>query len=487
MADLNIATLSGDYAVISEAAVEDFRGSLHGESLRPGDEGYDTARRIWNAMIDKRPALIARCSGTADVINSVNFAREHGLLISVRGGGHNFPGNSVCNDGLMIDLSRMTGVRVDPAAKTVRAQGGTKWGAFDHETQAFGLAAPGGTDLDTGIAGLTLGGGIGWLSGSYGLSCDNLISADVVTADGRSLTASADKNPDLFWALRGGGGNFGVVTSLEYRLHPVGPMVLAGLLVYPFDKVREFFALVNELTANIPDEMNIITFLTTLPDGGGKACTILLCYHGAIEEGERVIRPLREFGPPLSDNVRPRTYTEAQTLALAPQGRLNYLKSHFMKQVSDDAVDITLDYFDRVTSPLSTIFFQYLGNATRRVPAGKTAFGHRDALCEWGVNAVFLDPGESEVHVRWARDFASAFLPFSSGAYVNQVGTEAEEGAEAIRAAFGDNFQRLEALKQKYDPVNLFSHNQNIRPRILAPEGSGAGIPRTDERRGASR
>ncbi len=466
MADLKIATLSGDYAVISEAAVEDFRGNLHGESLRPGDAGYDGARRIWNAMVDKRPALIARCSGTADVINSVNFARENGLLISVRGGGHNFPGNSVCNDGLMIDLSQMTGVRVDPAAKTVRAQGGAKWGAFDHETQAFGLAAPGGTDADTGIAGLTLGGGIGWLSGNYGLSCDNLISADVITADGRSLTASADENPDLLWGLRGGGGNFGVVTSLEYRLHPVGPEVLAGFLFYPFDKVREFFALVNGLTADMPDELNLITSLMTLPEGGGRACSILLCYHGPIEEGERIIRPLREFGPPLIDDVRPMSYTDAQKLAVAPRGRQNYLKSHFISQVSDDVVDIALDYFDRVTSPLSSVLFQYLGNAARRVPANETAFGHRAALCEWATNAVFLHPEESEVHIRWARNFASALLPFSSGAYINQVGTEAEEGAEAIQAAFGDNFQKLAALKPKYDPTNLFSHNQNIRPRI---------------------
>ena len=254
MADLRIATLSGDYRVIGGAELEDFRGSLHGGSLLPGDEGYDGARRIWNAMIDKRPAMIARCSGPADVISSVNFARENGLVISVRGGGHNFPGNSVCNDGLMIDLSGMTGVRVDPAARTVRAQGGTKWRAFDHETQAFGLAAPGGTDLDTGIAGLTLGGGIGWLSGSYGLSCDNLMSADVVTADAQALTASAAQNPDLFWALRGGGGNFGVATALEYRLHPVGPEVLAGVLVYPYEKVRGFFELVGEVTAGMPDE-----------------------------------------------------------------------------------------------------------------------------------------------------------------------------------------------------------------------------------------
>ena len=465
MADVKFATLSGDYATISKAAVKDFRGSLHGESLLPGDDGYDSVRRVWNAMVDKRPALISRCSGTADVINSVNFARENGLLISVRGGGHNFPGNSVCEDGLMIDLSRMTGVRVDPAARTVRAQGGTKWGAFDHETQAFGLAAPGGTDPDTGIAGLTLGGGIGWLSGSYGLSCDNLISADVVTADGRMLTASANENPDLLWGLRGGGGNFGVVTSLEYHLHPVGPTALAGYLVYPYDKARELFALMGEFTANMPDEMNIITFLATAPESRDKVCRILLCYYGPIEEGERIIRPLREFGPPLSDDVRPMTYGKAQALALAPHGRQNYLKSHFMSEVGDEVVDINLDFFDRVTSPLSSVLFQYLGNATRRVPANETAFGHRGALCEWATNAVFLDPGESEIHIRWVREFASALSPFSSGPYINQVGAEAEEGAAEIQAAFGSNFERLASLKQQYDPANMFSHNHNIRAR----------------------
>ena len=465
MADVKFATLSGDYATIGEAAVKDFRASLHGESLLPGDDGYDSVRMVWNAMVDKRPALISRCSGTADVINSVNFARENDLLISVRGGGHNFPGNSVCEDGLMIDLSRMTGVRVDPAARTVRAQGGTKWGAFDHETQAFGLAAPGGTDPDTGIAGLTLGGGIGWLSGSYGLSCDNLISADVVTADGRMLTASAEENPGLLWGLRGGGGNFGVITSLEYRLNPVGPTVLAGYLVYPYDKARELFALMGEFTANMPDEMNIITFLATAPESGDKVCRILLCYYGPIEEGERIIRPLREFGPPLSDDVRPMTYGEAQALALAPQGRQNYLKSHFMSEVGDEVVDINLDFFDRVTSPLSSVLFQYLGNATRRVPTGDTAFGHRSALCEWATNAVFLDPGESEIHIRWVREFALALSPFSSGPYINQVGAESEEGAAEIQAAFGSNFERLASLKQQYDPANMFSHNHNIRAR----------------------
>ena len=471
MADLKIATLSGDYTAVSESAIKDFRGSLYGETLLPGDDGYDGARRIWNAMVDKRPAMIARCSGTADVINSVNFARENNLLISVRGGGHNFPGNSVCNDGLMIDLSCMTGVRVDPAARTVRAQGGVKWGAFDHETQAFGLATTGGTDVDTGIAGLTLGGGIGWLSGSHGLSCDNLISADVVTAAGRPLTASAGENSDLLWALRGGGGNFGVVTSLEYRLHPVGPEVLAGWLIFPAEKARDFFAAVNDFTGNMPDEMNLITFLHTLPDstrkdGGGKACSILLCYHGPIDEGKKAIQPLRRLGTPIVDDVRPMSYTDAQKLAVAPAGRQNYLKSHFVSEVGDDIVDLALDYFERITSPLSSILFQYLGNAARRVPAGDTAFGQRHALTEWATNAVFLDPGESEVHIRYVREFANDMLPYSSGAYVNQVGTEEDDGAEAIQAAYGDNFQRLAALKQKYDPTNLFSHNQNIRPRL---------------------
>ena len=288
----------------------------------------------------------------------------------------------------------------------------------------------------------------------------------MVTADGRAICASADENPDLFWGLRGGGGNFGVVTSLEYRLHSVGPEVLAGWLIFPIDEVREFFARVNDFTDTMPDEMNLITFLHTLPDGGGKACSILLCYHGDIAEGERTLRPLREIATPLVDDVRPMSYTDAQKLAVAPPGRQNYLKSHFVGEVTPDLVDIALDFFDRVTSPLSSVLFQYMGNAAQRVPAGETAFAHRDALCEWATNAVFMDPGESEVHIRWAREFASAISPFSLGEYINQVGTEADSGEEAIQAAFGDNFQRLADLKRKYDPSNLFSHNQNIRPRL---------------------
>ena len=465
MIDLQIATLTGKETVIQETVVEEFKSSLRGKLLRPGDDGYHEARKIWNAMIDKRPALIAQCSGVADVISSVNFARNNNVLVSVRSGGHNFPGNCVCDNGLMIDLSKMTGVRVDPINATARARGGTKWAEFDHETQAFGLATPGGTDGDTGIAGLTLGGGIGWLSGKYGLTCDNLISADVVTADGRFLTASATQNADLFWALRGGGGNFGIVTSFEYQLHPVGPTVLAGSVVYPFDRVKEFLRFYSEFSGKIPDEMNMIASLITLPEGS-KVCSIMVCYSGSIEEGERALRPIREFGPPLTDDIRPMTYTEAQEMAATQVGQHNYLKSHLMGQASDDAIDTMIDHFKRVTSPLSSIAFQQLGNASNRVESGEIAFGHRDAWYEWMVTSVWQDPGGSEIHVRWARECYESMLPFSLGAYVNQVGTEAEEGTDSIMAAFGDNFQRLAVLKQKYDPTNLFSHNANIRPRI---------------------
>ena len=467
MAAVQVATLTNTDIVLDEASVGDFKSSLRGELLRPGDEGYDEARKIWNAMIDKRPALIAQCRGVADVINSVNFARNNNILVSVRGGGHNIPGNCVCNDGLMIDLSKMTSVRVDPSMGTARAEGGVKWGAFDHETQAFGLATPGGTDSDTGIAGLTLGGGIGWLSGKHGLSCDNLISADVVTADGRFLIASATENTDLFWAIRGGGGNFGIVTSFEYQLHPVGPMVLAGMVVYPFAIAKEFMRFYNDFSSNVPDEMNTVVAFGTSPEGT-KECVLAVCYQGSIEEGERVLRPVREFGPPLADDIRPMAYTEVQNMFAAENlsGRQNYVKSHFIGQISGDAIDTMVDNFEKVTSPLSGMIIQQLGNATNRVESGETAFGHRDARYDWGPMATWLDPGESEIHIRWSREFSQSMLPFTSGFYVNQVGTEADEGADMIKAAFGDNFQRLATLKQKYDPTNLFSHNQNIRPRL---------------------
>ena len=314
MAELRVATMNGPDTVLDEGAVDDFRAGLRGEMICPGDLLYEDARKVWNGMIDRRPGLIVRCAGVSDVINSVNFARTNSLLVSVRGGGHNVAGNSVCDGGIVIDTSRMKGMRVDPVSRTSRAQPGLTWFDYDVETQAFGLASPGGTVSDTGIAGLTLGGGIGWLSGKHGLACDNLLSVDIVTADGQFRTASATENEDLFWGVRGGGGNFGVVTSFEYQLHPVGP-VLAGLLVYSFDKAKETLKFYRDFSGSIPDEMNTLGGLMTLPDGT-RAVGVLACYNGPIEAGERALRPLREFGPPLSDEIKPMAYTYLQTMLI---------------------------------------------------------------------------------------------------------------------------------------------------------------------------
>ena len=467
MTDLRVTTTRGTDMVLDEATVQDFTTSLRGPLLRPGDAGYDEARKVWNANIDKRPALIACCAGVSDVVNAVNFARVNSLLVSVRGGGHNIPGNCVCNGGLVIDLHRMKGIRVDPTRRTVRAEGGVKWGEFDHETQAFGLAAPGGTDADTGIAGLTLGGGIGWLSGKYGLACDNLIGADIVTADGQFRHVNASEHPDLFWAIRGGGGNFGVVTSFEYQLHPVGPLVLAGVVFYPFEQAKAFLRFYSDFSRTIPDELNTIGALGTSP-AGAKVGVMAVCYSGPLEAGEQILRPVREFGPPLADHIQPMPYTAAQQILapLAPAGRQYYIKSHFIHEVSDAAIDTMVTHFEQVTSPLSAMIFQQLGNAASRVPSGATAFSYRDPGYEWAAFSAWLDPGESAGHIQWARAFSQAMLPFTRGFYVNQVGTEAEEGADLIREAFGANYQRLADLKRQYDPTNLFRHNQNIQPTV---------------------
>ena len=343
--------------------------SLRGELLRAGDAAYDEARKVWNGMIDKRPGLIARCTGVADVISAVDFARTHQLLVSVRGGGHNIPGNAVCDGGLMIDLACMRSVRVDPKRRTARAEGGVTWGELDHETQAFGLATTGGSVSDTGIAGLTLGGGLGWLAGKCGLSCDNLLSADVVTADGTLLVASATEHADLFWGLRGGGGNFGIVTSFEYQLHPVGPL-LAGMVLHPFTKAKEALAYYRDFAKAIPDEVNTMGGLLTSPDGDLMA-VIAVCYNGSLDAGERVLRPLREFGPPVADQIRPMAYREVQTQldAAAVRGRRYYFKSSFMRSISDDAIDALIDRFANVPSPHTLVFFQQLGNAANRVGA----------------------------------------------------------------------------------------------------------------------
>lgn len=462
MGGLRFATLSGSERVLPPAATEAFRSRIRGGVLGHGEHGYDEARAVFNAMIDRRPALIVRCAGVADVIAAVRFARDHDLRVSIRGGGHGVTGNAVCDGGLVIDLSRMRSVRVDPAKRTARAGGGATWGDFDHETQAFDMATTGGIVPTTGIAGLTLGGGIGYLNRKYGLACDNLIAADVVTADGRLLKASAEENDDLFWGLRGGGGNFGVVTALEYRLHPVGP-VLGGELIFPLDRAKETLRFYRDWSTAAPDEVRADATLLSGPDG--PALAIIVCYCGSIESGERVLRPLRQFGPPIADTIAPSPYARIQNLlteVLAP-GFLHYWKSGFFRSFSDDAIEKLVDFFAAaVPSPFAAVAIEHLGGAISRVGEAETAFNHRRAQHSCLVLRAWRESAASGDNIAWARACYGVMEPFlEQGVYVNYLG---EEGESRVRAAYGVNYQRLAALKRKYDPTNFFRGNQNIRP-----------------------
>ncbi len=457
---------SASAAAITPAVLDELRGKLRGRLLRPADPEYDSARHIWNGMVDRRPALIARCRGAADVTAAVRFAREHGLLLSVRGGGHNVAGNAVCDGGLMIDLAEVNGVRIDPANRTARAGGGALWRDLDHEAAAFGLATTGGIIPTTGIGGLTLGGGFGWLMRKHGLSCDNLLSADVVTADGRCLTANAEDNADLFWGLRGGGGNFGVVTSLEYRLHPLD-RILGGMVLHPLDRAADVLRFLREFAETAPDELTSMAVLLTAPDGA-KMLAVVVCYCGTLEEGERALRPLRRFGPPAADQIAPMPYTQLQGLLEAgfPPGRQNYWKSSFLRELADDAVAAAVAHFRAVPSPTTAIAIEHLGGAVGRVGEADTAFAHRQARFNFLAVSSWTDPRENETHMRWTRTVWNDIQPFATGGvYVNYLGDAADEGAARVAAAYGSrNHTRLAALKKKYDPLNLFRLNQNIRP-----------------------
>jgi FAD/FMN-containing dehydrogenase len=471
MADLRVLEQSGAETILREAVVEEFRGNLRGRLLLAVDDGYDSARKIWNGMIDRRPALIARCAAAADVVRCVDFARENDLVVAVRGGGHNIAGNAVCDGGLVIDLTGTKTVRVDPARRTARADAGVTWGEFDHETQAFGLATPGGQVSTTGIAGLTLGGGWGWLARKYGLASDNLLSVDIVTADGKLRTASATENTDLFWGVRGGGGNFGVVTSFEYRLHEVGPVV-GGFVFYPFAMAREVLQRYRELTHAAPDELAVDAVLLTLPDGT-KVAGIAACYCGPVAEGERLLRPLKTFGTPLVDQLGPTSYTAVQTMldASYPSGIQHYWKSSFLQDIGDKAIDTMIAQCTTLPSPMCHGLLEYqLGGAMGRVDRAATAFAARDAQHAFVSLGVCVDPAEAKRCAQWAREFWEAMQPFSTGGvYVNYLGREVDEGAERVRAAYGaEKYQRLLALKEKYDPTNLFRLNQNIRPMTTA-------------------
>ncbi len=445
---------------LDEADIQGFAAALRGDLIRPEDDRYGAARAVFNAMVDRRPALIVRCASVADVMRGVEFARSHDLPLSIHGGGHSVAGKAVCDGGLMLDLSSMKGIRVDPVRRTAEAQGGLTLGEFDHETQAFGLATTLGVVSVTGIAGLTLGGGLGWLNGKHGLACDNLISAEVVTADGRLLRATEEENEDLFWGIRGGGGNFGVVTSFGYRLHPVST-VLAGGLSYPLAKAHEVLRFYHEFASGCPDELSTTASLGVTPDG---VIGVSVCYCGPLEEGERVLRPLREFGSPLADNIEPMAYTTLQNSPDAgfPPGRRHYWKSSYLKELGEEAIEIMAEYVSEMPSPATGVGLQQMHGVASRVDPTATAFPHRDEHYDFLILSQWADPAESERNVEWTRSLFEAMEPFfGEGVYVNNLG---DEGEDRVRAAYGANYERLLDLKGKYDPTNLFRLNQNIPP-----------------------
>ncbi len=458
-------------AVLDEGAVSTFKVGLRGKLFRPDDEGYDEARKVWNGMIDRRPALIARCAGVADVIAAVNFARDQGLPVAIRGGSHNMTGNAVCEGGVVIDLSNMKGIRVDPEKRTVRAEGGCTWGDLDHATHVFGLAAPGGIISTTGIAGLTLGGGIGHLTRKYGLSCDNLISADVVLADGSFVTASEKKNPDLFWGLRGGGGNFGVVTSFEFRLHPVSE-VMAGPILWPLEKSREALRLYRDFMDKAPDDLNAFFVFLIVPPGppfpehlhNKTLCGVVAMYTGPQAKADAVLAPLRKFGPPALDFFGPLPYPVVQSMfdALVPEGLQNYWKADFVNELSDEVIEAHVTHGPGIPTINSALHIYPVSGAANRVGKGDTAFFYRDAKYVHVIAAMYPNPADTAKNVAWVRDYWSALHPYSAGgAYVNFL---MEEGDERIRATYGANYDKLVAVKTKYDPTNLFRLNQNVRP-----------------------
>jgi FAD/FMN-containing dehydrogenase len=417
-------------------------------------------------MLDKRPAGIARCSGVADVVACVRYAAEHDTLLAIRGGGHNVAGLAMCDDGLVIDLSRMKGAHVDPRRRTIRAQAGMCWGDFDRETQLFGLATTGGVVSTTGIAGLTLGGGVGWLNGRCGFVCDNVLSFEVVTADGNVRTASADEHPDLYWALRGGGGNFGVVTSFEYRLYPIGT-VISGLLVHPLERGADVLRFYREYVASAPDEVTVYAGALTTPDGF-EALALVPCYCGDdLEEGARLLAPLRKFGPPVADLVAPMPYVAMQQImdAACPSGIHSYWKSNFLRALTDEAIETFVSHARARTSPRTIAIIEHYHGQALRVPPSATAFGLRTEMFDLVILTMW-EGGDPERHIQWTRTFWNAMKPSSAGTvYVNALSVGDEN---RIREAYGANYERLAEIKTKYDASNVFRVNQNIRPLAAA-------------------
>jgi FAD/FMN-containing dehydrogenase len=452
--------------------IDHFKSTLRGQLIQPDEPDYDEARTIWNAMIDRRPAMIVRCAGAADVMRSVAFARDHDLLLAVRGGGHNIAGNALCDGGLMIDLSRMKSVRIEPDARRAYVEGGATLADFDHEAQAFALATPLGINSTTGVAGLTLGGGFGWLSRKYGLTVDNLIGADIITANAERLHVSATEHPDLFWAIRGGGGNFGVVTTFEFQLHPVGPDVLAGLIVFPFDQAKQVLTRYRDFVNTLSDDVSVWAVLRQAPplpflpaDVHGKEVVVLAVFSTLnIDDAQQAIAPIRSFGTPCGEHVGAMPYAAWQKAfdPLLTPGARNYWKSHNFTQLSNEALDIVIQYAGKLPSPQCEIFLGLLGGQTNRAAPDATAYPHREALYAMNVHTRWTDPAEDKKCITWAREFFVAAVPYAAGSvYINFL---TQDEGERISEAYGKNYDRLVQLKDRYDPRNLFRQNQNIKP-----------------------
>lgn len=474
MNDISLTTLESGKTKISAAAIDALAAGLRGRLLDASDPSYDEARTIWNAMIDRKPGLIARCAGAADVMAAVRFAREHSLLLAVRGGGHNIAGNAVCDGGLMIDLSPMKSVRVDATGRRAWVEPGATLADVDKETQAFGLAVPTGINSTTGIAGLTLGGGFGWITRKFGLTIDNLISVDVVTAGGELVRASAEQNPDLFWALRGGGGNFGVVTAFEFQLHPLGPQVLSGLVVHPFDDAQTVLKEYRQALETAPDELTCWVVMRKAPPlpflptewHGREILVLAMCYCGDLKAGEAATARLRSIGKPIVDVVAPHPFAGWQQAfdPLLTPGARNYWKSHDFTELSDAAIDVITRSVGNLPDAECEIFVGHVGGAAGRVALDATAFPQRSAHFVMNVHARWREPGMDRACIDWARGLFEAAKPYAAGtAYINFM--PADE-ADRVEPAYGSNYQRLAQTKQRYDPSNLFRMNQNVRPAV---------------------
>jgi len=457
--------------VLATSSIDQLAGTIRGGVIRPESSSYDAARAVWNGMIDRRPALIVRCSGIADVIAAIDFARANDLPLTVRAGGHGVAGKAVSDDSVMIDLSALTSVEVDPKTKIARVGAGATWGMVDHETQAFGLAVTGGVDSRTGVGGLTLGGGMGYLARSFGFTIDNLLSAEVVLADGRVVTARGDENEDLFWALRGGGGNFGVVTSFTYQLHDVGPEVMTAQVFHPMDHAGDALIHYRDFMTQAPDEVGCFALFVNVPpvegfpeDQHGKtALALVACHSGSLTEGEAELAPLASFGSPMLSVVAPMPYVTLQQSfdAGAPDGGRFYWKAGYFDELSDQAIETLVDRVDPLPGPYSNVFFEPMGGAIARVDPTATAFPHRKATFGYGISSGWEDPGDDEAAIAWTRSLHEAMAPFTSGVYSNYLDRDDDD---RVDDTFGANRQRLQEIKGIYDPDTVFSTNRNLAP-----------------------